>query len=117
MLGRNLFKIFYLYNNYCNGTGPFINFINCTILDVCNFSNYAYSQELRPFHDNVYSDYKNNKVGVNDTFTITGSLVSTIDPFLVQDNEQYKTNYEQNSTIGLDQTSENIGGNMSLLRL
>jgi hypothetical protein len=91
----------------------FINFITCIILVVCNFSNYAYSQELRLVHENVYSDYKSNRLGVNDTFTIAGSLVSTINPFLVQDNPQYKTNNEQNSTIDLGHISEEMVGNMS----
>lgn len=89
-----------------NGIVWFINFLVCIFLVICHFSDYTYSQTTHPFLGNAYSNYKSHRLGVNDTVTIAGSLVSTIKPYLVQDTQRYDQQDTQNFTIDLGQKSE-----------
>lgn len=86
--------------------------IICIIINMCNFSNYVFTQETNLFNTNDNLNYKSNILDVNNSFTFSRLLVSTIDPLLAPNNQQHSLNNEQNSTSGLyngfGKTTDNV---------
>ncbi len=93
-----IFIVCYLYDNSNNN----VNYINAS----------AYTDSLFVNDDN----YKSHNLNINDTFSMNGSIVSTIIPNLTFDNNQGNGNIKSNSTgiQSINNTTANTNRSLSI---